>query len=252
MTPTVDESPRPWQRMLILGIAVLAVVHAAVIAMWLTPSSPVRDAVGQANLSTYVDPYFQQSWKSIDPQAQRVDETLQYRAQVLDVAAEKKSITPWFDLTGAEDRVMQSGFLRGGFEAARIHTASRRLATNLTAATYAFGKQRVLVEDDYIKQPVEQLGVDLRKKGQSGADVANYLAFDKMAVEFLSMYAAAKSGDEVLAIQYRVGRRVVPAYSDRETTKFEDIPFDFVTHGWRRGFTAQIDAQDAFDSYVGG
>ena len=57
--PLADTLGR-WQRGVVTGVGVILVVHSVIVALWLAPSSPIRQAVGDSRLSTYVDPYFQQ------------------------------------------------------------------------------------------------------------------------------------------------------------------------------------------------
>ncbi|MDQ3157360.1 MAG: DUF5819 family protein [Actinomycetota bacterium] len=242
-----DKSPRPWQKGLLLVIGLLAVAHTLLVATWLAPTSPIRDALGQTRLATYVDPYFQQSWSAIDPNSQYVDETLRFRAQVLDVDAGTTKTTGWIDLTAMEDR-----FLKFDVQPARVHLINRRLATNLNSATFALNtKQRSLVDEDYVKIPVARLATRLDDVGFSPPVVRNYMAYDQMAVQFLSMYAAAQTGDEVLTVQYKVGRRTVPPFKDRDTAELRGKKFTYFTYGWRQAYAGQLDAQSAFDSYVG-
>lgn len=246
-TSKMNQSPRPWQKALLLVVALLAAVHTLLVVAWLAPTSPVRNAVGQARLVTYIDPYFQQSWSAISPNAQQIDETLRFRAQVLDVETSKKKITPWFDLTSKEDR-----FRKYDLEPARVHLINRRLATNLNASMFALNAtQRELVNKDYVKVPVVQLAAKLQGAGSVPAAVSNYMTYDQMTVQFLSLYAAAQTGDEVLKIQYKVGRRTVPAFKDRKTVELGDKKFTYFAFGWRHAYASQLDAQSAFDSYLG-
>lgn len=242
-----NPSPRIWQKALVLVIALLAVVHTVLIAAWLAPTSPIRNAVGQSHLRSYIDPYFQQAWSAIDPNSQRVDETLRFRAQVLNVKSSKKTITPWFDLTGTEDRS-----LTHNLAPARVHLINRRLATNLNATTFALNSAQLkIVNKDYVKVPVSELAATLRKAGPYPGVVSNYMAYDQMTVQFLSLYAAAQTGDEVLKIQYKVGRRTVPAFKDRKPNELRDEKFTYFTYGWRLAYVGDLEAQSPFDSYLG-
>lgn len=246
-TSNTDQSPRPWQKGLLLVIGLLAIAHTLLVVGWLAPTSPVRNVVGQTRLASYVDPYFQQSWSAIDPNSQHVDETLRFRAELLDVDSGTKRITGWIDLTAFEDR-----FLELDVQPARVHLINRRLATNLTSATFALNsRQRRLVGEDYVGIPVARLATRLDHVGFSPPVVSNYMAYDRMAVQFLSMYAAAQSGDEVLKIQYKVGRRTVPAFRDRANEELRDKKFTYFAFGWRQAHAGRLDAQSAFDSYVG-
>lgn len=229
-----------------LVIALLAVVHTVLIAAWLAPTSPVRDVVGQSHLRSYVYPYFQQSWSAIDPSSQRVDETLRFRAEVLNVESSKKRITPWFDLTGTEDRS-----LNHNLAPARVHLINRRLATNLNATTFALNSAQLkIVNKDYVKVPVSELAAALRKADPTPGVVSNYMAYDQMTVQFLSLYVAAQTGDEVLQIQYKVGRRTVPDFKDRKPEDLRDEKFNYFTYGWRLAYVGDVEAQSSFETYL--
>ncbi len=84
MPPAADEdvTARPWQRRLMVVIAVVVVLHSAVLALWLSPGNPARNAIGNRTLASYVEPYFVQSWDGLDPRSQRVDESFRIRANV--------------------------------------------------------------------------------------------------------------------------------------------------------------------------
>ena len=241
-----NPSPRTWQKALVFVIALLAIIHTVLIAAWLAPTSPVRDFAGQSLLRSYIDPYFQQSWSAIDPNSQRVDETLRYRAQVLNVKSSKKTVTPWFDLTGTEDRS-----LNHNLAPARFHLINRRLATNLNATTFALNAAQLkIVNKDYVKVAIGELSAKLREAGPYPGVVSNYVAYDQMTVQFLSLYVAAQTGDEVLKIQYKIGRRTVPAFKDRKSQELRDEKFSYFSYGWRQAYIGDFEAQSPFNSYL--
>lgn len=240
---SASDAPGPWQKGMILAVGVLALAHIVLIAAWLAPAGPLRDQIGNTRLAAYVDPYFQQSWDRFDPNAQYVDEKLVFRAEVLDVTAHRTRTTSWTDVTAAEAPALTHSVLP-----ARAHLINRRLATNLNAATFALNtKQRAIVAKDFVKSPAGRLSSRLNAVGAAPAVVANYVSYDAMTVQFLSMYANAKWGGQVLKVQYKVGRRTVTSFADRDK---QASAYDYFAFGWRKAIPAQPDAQSGFDAYL--
>lgn len=239
----VRPDTRLWQRCLLLALAVVAIVHSAVLMFWLAPSGPVRDSIGERTLETYVNPYFGQSWSAMAPNAQFADEAFRMRAHAQDEETGKKRVTEWVDVTEEE-----AGALRGSLEPARVHVMARKLATNLNGAMYGLdSSQRKLVTTNYITTPVTALQGKLAAQGNLNA-VRAYMAYDEMATRFASMYAKARFGGKILEVQYLVGRRTVPA---RGSEALNNVDFSWFTFGYRRAYQAPYEAQTAFDDYLG-
>lgn len=242
-----DAAARPWQRRLMVGIAVVVGLHSAVLALWLAPVNPARDAVGTTTLASYVEPYFQQSWDGLDPRSQRVDEAFRIRANVKVDGGQKMRVTPWIDLTKVE-----GGPLRHDVDPARVHVIARRLATNLNAVMFAFEPaQRKLVRANYITTPISTLEQRLDAAGPDDTIVQTYLTYDQMATEFASMYASARWPDDtILEVQYLVGRRTVPPRGEKGSRVLADVDYRWFAFGYRKAYKGSYEAQLVFDSYV--
>lgn len=248
MSDPTSEPPqaRPWQRHLLLALALVAVVHSAILVIWLSPSGPVRDSIGDRRLETYVNPYFGQAWGAMAPNAQFVDETFRFRARVKDDVTGKVAVTDWIDVTSMDDAM-----LRHDVRPSRVHSIARRLATNLNGAMYGLdAQQRALVKTSYGKLSPAELESRLVGLGRIGA-VRSYLTYDQMATRFASMYAAATFEGRVVAVQYRIGRRTVPSADRRDGQDVRDEKFAWFEFGYRGAFKATYEAQSAFDDYVG-
>lgn len=246
--PDADHEPvRPWQRRVVLALGFLVLVHSALLMLWLAPSSPIRDLVGSRNLASYVDPYFQQDVDTVDPSVQFVDESFQVRALVKKGTAKSK-VTEWVDLT--KDDVHD---VRHNPNPARVHLIARRLATNLNRSMFALEPaQRKIVRESKVTDTTTMRAAALNAAGDNSAIVQNYLAYDQMATQFASLYAASKWKGTVLQVQFKVGRRSVPAFSKRHDTSIQDVSYLWFSFGWHPAFHGSLEAQAPFDSFVKG
>lgn len=230
---------------LILGLAL--VVHSALVALWLAPSSPLRDVVGERRLASYVDPYFQQGDDTAGIGANRVDESLQVSALVRSSADEKPTITEWFDVTEVD---VQSTL--GQLGPSRAHQAARRLAVSLNAAMFAMnGPQREILSGVTVDQKMPEVLGELNRAGRDPNAVAQLGSVDEMARQYASLWIGARLSDqEVVRVRYRVGRRDAPSEADRDVA-LASVPFDWFVVGWRFPYRGTPDARAAFDDFVG-
>jgi hypothetical protein len=235
--------PAAWARLGIAVLAACALVHSVVLALWLAPSGPLRDSVGQAALQGYVNPYFGQSWSALAPNAQYVDEAFRVRAQVRTDGHKRASMTDWIDVTDAGVHAT-----RGAWTQPRSTSVGRRLATNLNAAMFELSlAQRELIAAHTGEQSTEQLEQALAAMGNREA-VSAYVAYDQMATRFASMYAASQFEGDIVRVQYLVGRRAVTGRGDDVGVR--DKEFSWFTFGSRRPFVASYEQQLAFDHHA--
>lgn len=258
-SPHATRVPTTARRGLIWTLAVLAAVHSVLIMIWVMPDNPLRAAVGPERLSSYINPYFEQSWSIFAPTPLRGGENVQIRAYVGDYKAGTGKATQWYDITAKEDDKIE--YL---LNPSRIHSATRRLGGDMNSLVIKLNKnQRLLVQGDYVGSPRTDLRrtdlgkSDLRRDllkastGGSAGTIAPYLRTDEMLTRFVTLYATARWGKNVTEIQFRVGHRFVPNYSVRNDVKFLDVPFAYSRFGWREAMPVNSDAQTAFDAYVG-
>lgn len=233
-----------WQSGIMLAVATVVIVHSAVVGLWLSPASPIRESVGDNALASYVNPYFRQSPTTVDPGLQRADEALLVRARVLTPEGETVE-TPWVDVTAdLED---------GGLLRTRTERAARSLATNLNVAITSFPDTAVpLVEQDLVEEDRALRQVEIEAEGATPFQAQVFFANWVMATQFGTLYSAARADGTVEQVQIRVGLRRVPAYDDRGDETVDDEKFTYVTLGWRDAIAGNEEAQRAFDDYVGG
>lgn len=243
-----DQLGRP-QRILVLAVGLVLVVHSVLLALWLAPSSPVRDGFGRDRLASYVDPYFQQGDQIVGIASNRVDESLALRAVLRPRGGGEPSVTDWIDVTAVEGRATS-----GHAAPARAHQIARRLATNVNFALFSLTpSQRLRVAKTDAQVPVARLQRELQTGQPNVRDVQNFMAQDQMLTQFASLWMGAVHADaEVVQVQYRVGRRVVPDFADRATETLSGAEFDWFNIGWRAAFRGDPEARQSFADYVNG
>jgi hypothetical protein len=247
-TPPEDVAARPRHRWIVELLLVVVAAHTVALALWLAPSGPLRDAVGDQRLASYVDPYFQQDRDAVGIGTQKVDESFGVRAFVAPDGGGKGAETEWVDLTELDNRAN-----RGDASPARTRLIARRLATNLNLAMFNLTEpQRKIVRTLTADDLPSTVGLRLERAGDRPDAVRFFQAYDQMATQFASLYAEARWGDRgrVVQVQFRVGRRTVPPYAERATSSLDDVVFRDFSFGWRRAFRGPVEARETFDSYV--
>lgn len=249
-SPHAAPIPSVSRRTIVFAIVALAAVHSILIMLWVMPSNPFRDAVGEQRLASYINPYFEQSWSVFAPVPRRGGENVVMRAYIGKPGAKGAKVTDWYDITADEDARIK--YL---VNPSRFHSATRRLGGNINAAVAKFNLvQKRGIAANFVTTPRSTLDKGLLGVNQQGlagkANIAQYIRNDEMLTRFGTMYATARWGKGVYMVQFRVGHRTVPNYSVRNKVDFLDLPFSYNLIGWRKALPGNKDAQAAFDGYV--
>jgi hypothetical protein len=237
---------RPRHRWVVELLLVAVVVHSVVLALWLAPSSPLRDAAGDGRLASYVNPYFQQGRDVVGVGAERVDVSFSIRARVAPDGGGRSRATQWIDLTRLDDKAGRHDLTVG-----RVRLIARRLAANLDLALADLDEaQRAVVRGLTANELPSVVKVALEKAGGRPAAVQVFQAYDQMATQFTSLYAQSRWDGRVVQVQFRVGRRTVPPFAERGTASLDDVAVSHLSFGWRRTVRGPLEARETFDSYV--
>lgn len=244
-----DENPaRPRHRWVVELLLVVVMAHSVVLTLWLAPASPIREAAGAGRLASYVNPYFQQGRDVVGIGTQQVDESFSIRAFVVPDGSDKGKATEWIDLTALDNQAN-----RHDPAAERANLIARRLATNLNLAMFNLSEsQRKIVRSLTAEDLPSTVGVKLEKAGGDADAVRLFQAYDQMATQFTSLYAQSQWNGRVVQVQFRVGRRTVPARSARDQKTLSDVELETFSFGWRSTFRGSTEARSTFDSYVSG
>lgn len=240
------------RRLVAWSLATLVALHSVLILLWVAPVNPMRDAVGNARLASYINPWFEQSWSVFAPTPRRFSDVIRIRASVQNEDGTTE-ITEWAPVTDdVTSKVLYD------MTPPRFEEATRRLASRVNGVMFKFNaQQRQLVRGGYIETSTDQLAEALfLVRGNDGAgegDINSYILHDKVLTNFSTMYAQARwggDGKEVVQIQYLVGYQTVPAYASRNETTLDESPVQNWVFGWRGADPGSQIEQDAFDDYV--
>ncbi|MGZ5366600.1 DUF5819 family protein [Aeromicrobium sp.] len=242
--------PRVSRRVVILVIAVLAALHSFLVMIWVMPENPIRDAVGRERLSSYINPYFEQSWSVFAPTPKKGGESVVIRAFIGKPGSKDGKVTEWYDITAEEDARVE--YL---VNPSRFHSATHRLGNSVNTAMAKYTPvQRRVVGANFVKTPRSELRKLLLQTNRAGVvgqqAVLAYLQQDEMLTRFGTMYATTRWGKGVSMVEFKVGHRNVPNFSQRNEIDFRDVPFTYYLIGWRKAMPGGSDAQTAFDGYV--
>ena len=233
-TRHATELPAVGRRVIVLAIAVFFAVHSVLVMVWVMPTNPIRDAIGDGRVDAYINNGivpFEQSWSVFAPTPRRGGENVHVRAYDGDTG----TTTKWFDITADEDeRILHVP------NPSRIHSVTRRLGGEVNAGFPDLSEAQLdLISSDEPSNAelVRRLPDDLARN-------------DEMLTRFASLYAVARWGDRVSKVQVRVGHRSVPLFSGRHQVELADVPFTYRTIGWRKAVRGGPAAQAAFDDYV--
>jgi hypothetical protein len=233
-TRHATELPSKGRRAVVVGIAVLAVIHSVLVMVWVMPTNPIRDAIGADRVAGYINNGiipFEQSWSVFAPTPRRGGENIQVRAY----DGETGETTDWYDITENED-----DRIRHLPNPSRIYTVTRRLGggANEHFADLSTAQLDLISSDTPSRREMIRRLPD------------DYVDIDVMLTRFGTMYAIARWGDGVTMVQIKVGHRRVPAFTKRHRVEFLDVPFTYRTLGWRTAPRGDAAAQAAFDDYV--
>jgi hypothetical protein len=228
------ELPSRGRRAVVVGIAVIAVIHSVLVMVWVMPTNPIRDAIGADRVSRYINNGvipFEQSWSVFAPTPRRGGENVQVRAY----DGETGETTDWYDITANEDER-----IRHLPNPSRIHAVTRRLGggANEHFADLSTEQLDLISSDSPSREEMIRRLPD------------DYVDIDEMLTRFGAMYANARWGDGVTMVQIKVGHRRVPAFAKRHRVDFLDVPINYRTLGWRTDPGGDAGAQVAFDDYV--
>lgn len=225
-TVKLSAEQRPMMRLLFLVVGLFTAWHIFASFLWIGPVTPLRELIPGNLLYSYMIPWFGQSWSVFAPEPINGDYIFKVRATVKDGSGEK--VTPWVDATKVEYLMAQYNFFPPRAANLAGHQASLLFGTYGSMTT----EQKAKTVGDYYKGDVwlGDLYVNLGKTDST----TNYVVQERYTAAYATQVAVALWGkDNVLRIQFDVGRQNVIPYEQRHNPAAKPEPYQPVTTGWR-------------------
>lgn len=223
---------------------VVAMTHSVVIALWIMPTNPIRDAVGNQRIAEYVQPFFEQNWSVFAPSPGVSDYNVVIRGFV-GTPGQKGDVTEWVDPKKEAERHFT---LR--MAPSRMSIVARRIAGAMAVEISELSSEQVqLLRDDYFRTDVGQLGEQLEEL-VPGYESSQLLLQDRRLTTFATLIARARWGSRVSLVQYKIVSNFVPDYANRRESRYGSLEPPQTEFGWRAASEIDEESQQSFDDYV--
>lgn len=223
-----------WLRAVGMVCVLLTAWHILASFLWIAPTSSLRDVAPGNTLKNYMLPMFGQSWSVFAPAPLNADYSLSVRAKLPGIEGEQT--TEWVD---AVNREMSLGHHT-------IFAPRAALAGNYLASDYRStwndlnDEQKQVVEWHYYRGEdwAVRFEESFEKRAQSQSTRDQGTARDFMDNEhriraYATQVARAVWGEDVIAVQFRVGRHPVIPFSQRNDADAVRPTPSHISSGWR-------------------
>lgn len=229
---------KPVVRVIAWGAVLLTAWQVFASFLWIAPySANAREVVPGNLLTSYMIPFFGQSWSVFAPEPINGDYHFNVRAVIKQDG--KEVTTGWVSATDVE-----ISMIRYNLFPPRAGIQSSEVASNYKSAFDALNAdQQKLVGGDYSNAEWEtalydKLDEKAAANGNAGASVTSdqmsiYLGQEHMSTAYATQVAKAIWGEGVERVQYRVSRQNVIPFAQRNDPKAERPAPTVILPGWR-------------------
>ena len=210
---------KPWVRIVAFVAVLFTGWHVLASFLWIAPySANAREIVPGKALSSYMLPFFGQSWSVFAPEPINGDYHYNVRAVLADEDGTETD-TGWVSATDVE-----LSMIRYNLAPPRAGIQSTELASSYKGAFDALTEQqRAVVAGDFVVDSWE-VGLEAALIGQDDAEetkVSAFLAEEHRSTAYATQVAHAIWGDDVVSVQFRVSRQNIIPFVKRHTVGAE-------------------------------
>ncbi len=225
--------PRRWVRAVAFVAVLFTAWHVFASFLWIAPPSPLREVVPGKALSSYMLPFFGQSWSVFAPEPINGDYHFNVRAVI--VEGGERVETGWVSATDVE-----LSMIRYNLTPPRAGIQSSELASDFKKAWDALGdQQRAILAERYVGN-ADQLRADLEDsitEGEGASVTADqvdaYLQQEQRSVAYATQVARAIWGPSVEEVQVRVSRQNIIPFGQRHNPEAKRPEPKISLDGWR-------------------
>lgn len=215
-------------RLVALPCILIALWHIFASFLWISPPSQLRNLVPGNALTSYMIPFFGQSWSVFAPAPINGDLILKVRAEVHEDG--KITTTKWIDASAAELSMSHHNL----FPPRAANLATQQAMEYKNAYDALTPSQQTVVGYGYYK------GDDWLKRYETSlTGIANseqtkiFLQKERHTTAYATQVARAVWGDGVTYVQFQVSRQNVIPFAERHNPDATKPPVQLVNSGWR-------------------
>ena len=255
MTSTYTRSrgaKRPWVvRTVALLCTLFTAWHIFATFLWIAPPTQIRTLVPGNLLTSYMIPFYGQSWSVFAPVPINGDLILKVRADV--EKGGKLTSTEWVDATAAELSLSRHNL----FPPRAANLATQQAMEYKTAFESLTPEQQRVVGLGYYKGNDWEKRLSTTITTMADTPAAKiYLEKERHTLAYATQVAKALWGNNVVHVQFQVSRQNVIPFADRNNPKAKKPPLQVVNTGWRAPyeFSQQNETEfaDVFRSALNG
>lgn len=216
-------------RATVVVAALVTLCHVAASFLWIAPPTPLRELVPGNVLSSYMIPWFGQSWSVFAPEPINGDYRVKVRAILERDGVE--SVTDWVSATDVEQSMAQHNL----FPPRAAGLAVRSAMKFKTAWDKLSDEQRALGRLNYFKGDawLARMQADMTASGQKDS-VVEYIVRERYMDAYATQVATTVwDKEDIVRVQYLVSRQNIVPFAQRNDPKAERPAEQYFVTGWR-------------------
>ncbi|MFJ4225708.1 DUF5819 family protein [Microbacterium sp. NPDC089695] len=237
------------RRSVIVRVSTLTAVvftawHIFASFLWIAPPSPLRDAIPENALRSYMLPWYGQSWSVFAPAPINGDYQLKVRATVTTENGEEA--TEWVSATDVETQMHTRNLFppRAGSLSIKQASNFKGAWDKLTAEQKEIAGLGFYKGDDWLGRM--QLAMNEVSDNSNEAAVAAYVTQERYTDAYATQVARSIWGADVLQVQYEISRQGIIPFIERDNPDAQrPAPVVAIT-GWRGLITLDEQSHTAF------
>ncbi|MFC8598155.1 MULTISPECIES: DUF5819 family protein [unclassified Isoptericola] len=235
--------PRKWYvKVIAVGAILLTAWHIFASFLWISPPTPLRELVPGNLLSSYMIPWYGQSWSVFAPEPINGDYRFKVRAEI-EQGGDTTTVTDWFTATDVE-----MGAARHNLFPPRGTSLGTQQASKLKGAWEKLTPEQKEIAALGFYEGDAWLGrmhAAMKEKGNEAA-ATDYIVQERYSDAYATQVARAVWGDDVVRVQYQVSRQNIVPFAQRNDPDAKRPDPTIVATGWRGLIDMPHQSDEAF------
>lgn len=231
---------KPWVRVVAALATLLTAWQVFASFLWIAPYSPLREVVPGNMLTSYMIPFFGQSWSVFAPEPINGDYHFNVRAVIEEDGQDIE--TGWVSATDVELSMIEYNLFppRAGIQSSEVASNYKGAYDSLgegqkqtVAGAFTSDNWQAELREALLMGSLEGDGTDLLGDDADEATVDEQIAQEHLSTAYATQVARAIWGDEVKQVQFRVSRQNIIPFANRHDPEAERPAPMMTESGWR-------------------